>query len=603
MHSPPPQAPQSDNSVQRSAWYVAAMEHLVGVVQDLSRAHDHATIAAIVRDAARELTGADGASFVLREGDQCHYVDENAIAPLWKGHRFPMSACVSGWVMLNARPAVIEDIYSDPRVPVDAYRPTFVKSLAMVPIRRTAPIGAIGNYWATRHRPTEEEVAILQALADTTSVALRNADLYAKLQGQVRTLEEQRTHIREQRDALEVFTRALAHDLNEPVRAIRSYAEIIRQTNLSPEKSEQYFDYIQHAADRMAMLVDTVFLYTQLDDPARMAKQRFSMTDALKAAQVDLSALIGTRNAVVTADPLPEVHADPDQMTQLMKNLISNAVRHSDKPVSVRVHADETTDEWLFTVRDDGPGIEPEQLEKIFLPFKRLKANKECAGLGLAISRKVVALHGGRMWCESTFGHGAAFHVSLPKAAPWLSQTSEAAPDVSPSPAAAPKDTTPSLATVLLVDDSDDQLELTRLMLFDASGVQCHVLTARDGPEGLDIVASKLRADDRVDLILLDINMPRMDGFEFLERLRGDDALKDTAVVMCTVSSYEKDRERAQALGAVGYLVKPPSWEQLKTILAGIGELRLQADSDGPKLLRAAGAEMLRAGSAAVSAE
>ena len=590
MHSPAPQAPQANNTVTQSAWYVAAMEHLVGVVQELSRAHDHATIAAIVRDAARELTGADGATFVLRDGDQCHYVDENAITPLWKGRRFPMSACISGWAMLNARPALIEDIYSDPRIPMDAYRPTFVKSLAMVPIRRAAPIGAIGNYWATRHRPSEEEVAILQALADTTSVALRNADLYAELEGQVRTLDQQRTHIREQRDALEVFTRALAHDLKEPVRTIASYAEIIRQADLSPEKSGQYFAYIQHAADRMAMLVDTVFLYTQLDDPARMAKQRVAMTRALELAQQDLSPLIRARDAVVTADPLPDVHADPDHMIQLMKNLLSNAVRHSDEPVSVHVHADETTDEWLFSVRDNGPGIEPEQLEKIFLPFKRLKADRECAGLGLAICRKVVALHGGRMWCESTPGDGATFRFSLPKVAPWLPDATVAPAIVLPRPTDVAADTAPSLATVLLVDDSEDHLELTRLRVFDASGLKCNLLIARDGFEGLDVIRSRLRTDERVDLILLDINMPRMDGFEFLERLRGDDALKHIAVVMCTVSNYEKDRERARALGALGYLVKPPSWEDLKAILAGIKDLRLQQDGTAPSLLRAAGA-------------
>ncbi len=588
MQSPVPQTHQSGNAAARSAWYVAAMEHLVGVVQDLSQAHDHAAIAAIVRDAARELTGADGATFVLRDGDLCHYVDENAIAPLWKGRRFPMNACVSGWAMLNAQPALIEDIYSDPRIPVDAYRPTFVKSLAMVPIRRSAPIGAIGNYWATRHRPTEEEAAILQALADTTSVALRNADLYAELQGQVHTLEEQRTHIREQRDSLEVFTRALAHDLNEPVRSIQSYSEIIRQTDLPPEKREQYFKYIQRAAGRMGMLIDTVFIYTQLDDPARTAKRRVPMTQALKAAQDDLAPLIRERKATVTADPLPDVDADPDQMILLMKNLLSNAVRHSDKPVAVHVRADETADEWLFSMHDDGPGIEHAQQEKIFSPFKRLTANEECAGLGLAICRKVVGALGGRIWCESTPGDGATFHFGLPKAVVYAPATSDASAKI-PTATAASAGEAGSLATVLLVDDSEDHLELTRLTGFDAAGLKCNMLTAHDGLEGLDIVRTKMRAGNKVDLVLLDINMPRMDGFEVLEHMRADDALCGTAVVMCTVSDYEKDRERAQTLGAIGYLVKPLSWDRLKSVLSGVKKLRVREDRDGLSLLRAVG--------------
>src|SRR5258705_3687257 len=99
----------------------------------MSLAGDVATVQNIVRLAARQLTGADGATFVLRDGDRCFYADEDAIAPLWKGQRFPMSACISGWSMLNRRAAVIEDIYADARIPHDAYRPTFVHSLVIVP--------------------------------------------------------------------------------------------------------------------------------------------------------------------------------------------------------------------------------------------------------------------------------------------------------------------------------------------------------------------------------------------------------------------------------------------------------------------------------------
>ncbi len=163
------------------------------VVQQLSLARDLDTVMSIVRIAARELTGADGATFVLRQDDQCFYAEENAISPLWKGRRFPMGMCISGWVMLHREPALIEDIYKDPRIPVDAYRPTFVRSLAMVPIRTLNPIGAIGNYWAKRHRPTAEQVKLLQALADTTAVALENVRVYEELERRVndRTAELQ----------------------------------------------------------------------------------------------------------------------------------------------------------------------------------------------------------------------------------------------------------------------------------------------------------------------------------------------------------------------------------------------------------------------------
>jgi putative two-component system response regulator len=134
-----------------------------------------------VRTAARRLTGADGATFVLRDEDFCYYADEDAISPLWKGRRFPMSTCISGWTMLNRQPVAIPDIYRDDRIPHDAYRPTFVRSLAMVPIRRLDPVGAIGNYWADHHEPSDREINLLQALADSTAVALENVRILVEL--------------------------------------------------------------------------------------------------------------------------------------------------------------------------------------------------------------------------------------------------------------------------------------------------------------------------------------------------------------------------------------------------------------------------------------
>jgi GAF domain-containing protein len=163
-----------------SAWYVAAMERIVGVVQALSQVRTVNDVTAIVRIAARDLTGADGATFVLRDNGQCYYADENAIGPLWKGQRFPMEKCISGWVMNNSEAVFIEDIYKDPRVPQDVYSSTFVKSMLMVPIRHNDPLGAIGNYWALPHQVSLEEMRVLQILADTTALALENVELRTK---------------------------------------------------------------------------------------------------------------------------------------------------------------------------------------------------------------------------------------------------------------------------------------------------------------------------------------------------------------------------------------------------------------------------------------
>jgi GAF domain-containing protein len=131
----------------------------------------------IVRTEARRRTGAQGATFVLREEDCCFYADEDAIAPLWKGQRFPITSCVSGWAMLHDETTVVPDISVDDRIPIEAYLPTFVRSLAMVPVGSPTPVAAIGAYWSRRYQATPAELAALEELADRTASAIRRIGL------------------------------------------------------------------------------------------------------------------------------------------------------------------------------------------------------------------------------------------------------------------------------------------------------------------------------------------------------------------------------------------------------------------------------------------
>lgn len=558
----------AEQKSEQNAWYLSAMERLVSVVQQLSHARNIDTVTAIVRDAARNLTGSDGATFVLRDGHQCYYADENAIEPLWKGKRFPMSACVSGWVMNNAQAVIIEDIYSDPRVPVEAYRPTFVKSMAMVPVRRDVPIAAIGNYWASHRAPTEAEMAILQALADTVSVALENADLYKQLQNQVLTLRSQQVRISEQHSTLETFTRALSHDLKEPVRTMMAFTQMIREGHGEADKRDVYFQYIQNAADRMGMLIDAVFQYTQLDDPGQVTKVPCAMQTILHGVEENLAQLISERGASIVHGTLPEIEANPAHMLQILQNLIVNAIRHNDDKVTVQVQAEAQGRHWLFSVRDNGEGMASDHIEKIFLPFKRLKHREGHAGLGLAVCWKIVTSYGGRMWCESSPGQGATFFFTMPRNTPAEPIVQEDA----------------MLATVLIVDDRDADIELTREM-FRHNKLQCNMLVARDGDEAHSVLKKNEHRKDKVDLVLLDINMPGMDGFELLERIRKDTVLKDLPVVMCTGSVYEQDKRRAEALNAVGYVVKPPSLDKLQNAIERISTLTLHHEGNTKRLM------------------
>jgi two-component sensor histidine kinase len=147
-------------------------QSLVAIIRRLSVARTLDEVVDVVTHAARTLLRADGISFVLRDGDRCHYVEESAIAPLWKGQRFPMNACVSGWCMEQRRSVSIPDIYKDARIPKKAYRPTFVRSLAMAPVRQEEPIAALGAYWSTKRDIQPAELELLQTVANAASLAI-----------------------------------------------------------------------------------------------------------------------------------------------------------------------------------------------------------------------------------------------------------------------------------------------------------------------------------------------------------------------------------------------------------------------------------------------
>lgn len=154
---------------------------VIRAIEHLNAAETFGEIQHQIARAARSLVGADGVTFVLREGAMCHYVEENAIGPLWKGQRFPMTACISGWSMMNAAVAIAPDVYADPRIPVEAYEPTFVRSLIMTPVGQDPPVAAIGAYWSTKRSFETETVMLLEVLARAAASAIATVQLKTQL--------------------------------------------------------------------------------------------------------------------------------------------------------------------------------------------------------------------------------------------------------------------------------------------------------------------------------------------------------------------------------------------------------------------------------------
>jgi signal transduction histidine kinase len=398
------------------------MERLVTAIQELSLARDLASVMAVVRRAAREITGAAGATFVLRDGDKCYYADEDAIAPLWKGCRFPMETCISGWAMLNRQAAVIEDIYADPRVPADAYRPTFVKSLVMVPIRTIAPIGAIGNYWAERRLATAEEVRLLQALADSASVAMENVELYRDLENRVR---DRTAELETANRDLEAFSYTVSHDLRAPLRSVDGFAAALEEecAGQLDDTGRKHLSRVRFSAKLMSEMIDDILSLSRVSRQ-EVKDEEVSLTEVACGVLEDLRRAEPARKVeTVVADGLT-AWGDRGLLRVALQNLLENAWKYTSKTPAARIEfgrapatpgSDGGGKQEIFFVRDNGAGFDMAYAGKLFNPFQRLHSKQEFegSGVGLATVDRVIRRHGGRVWPEAAVGKGAVFYFTL----------------------------------------------------------------------------------------------------------------------------------------------------------------------------------------------
>ncbi|MDX8412015.1 MAG: ATP-binding protein, partial [Mariprofundaceae bacterium] len=182
------------------------------------------------------------------------------------------------------------------------------------------------------------------------------------------------------------------------------------------DEADDFIHFVVDGAKRMQLLINDLLTYTRVDSgPAELESVDFHIVliDALR----NLQATIEESGAVITQDSMPVVRANAAQMRQLFQNLIGNAIKfHDGRPPKVHIGAEHREGQWVFSVRDNGIGLEPEQAERIFLIFQRLHGRNQYSGsgIGLAICRKIVDLHHGRIWVESQPGKGATFRMGIP---------------------------------------------------------------------------------------------------------------------------------------------------------------------------------------------
>jgi len=219
---------------------------------------------------------------------------------------------------------------------------------------------------------------------------------------------------------LQQFAYVASHDLQEPLRMVASYTQLLekRYGDRLDQDAREFMDFIVDGATRMKQLIEDLLAYSRVGTRGKELRPVQSQA-ALDKALVNLRAAIESAGASIAQDALPEVNADDTQLVQLFQNLVGNAIkfRKKDEPPRIHVGAEDAGNEWRFCVADNGIGIEPQYFERIFMVFQRLHTRDEYAGtgIGLAICKKVVDRHGGRIWVESARGKGSKFYFTLPK--------------------------------------------------------------------------------------------------------------------------------------------------------------------------------------------
>jgi two-component system, chemotaxis family, sensor kinase Cph1 len=221
---------------------------------------------------------------------------------------------------------------------------------------------------------------------------------------------------------LQQFAYVASHDLQEPLRMMASFAQLLakRYKEQLDADANEFIDYIVDGAARMQRLINDLLSYSRVGSRGK----DFAPTDCaavLRTVCANLRAAIEESGAVVITDSLPTVMADETQLVQLFQNLLGNAIKfRGDKPVLICVGAERRGNDWLFQLRDNGIGIEPQYVERIFLIFQRLHSRSQYpgTGIGLAIAKKIVERHAGRIWVESKPGKGSTFYFILPAREP-----------------------------------------------------------------------------------------------------------------------------------------------------------------------------------------
>ncbi len=273
---------------------------------------------------------------------------------------------------------------------------------------------ALGLITVLSHQPLQDT----QLMAEILNIFAVRAAAELERQRAEAALQNQKQDLARSNAELQQFAYVASHDLQEPLRMITSYLELLerRYKGQLDAKADKFIAYAVDGATRMQALINDLLSYSRLGTQGK----EFESVDCAKiipSVLTNLQVAIAQSSAIITHDPLPQVDADRSQLTQLFQNLISNAIKfRRQDPPQIHIGVRYNDDKWLFSVQDNGIGIDTQYLERIFIIFQRLHSRTEYpgTGIGLAVCKKIIERHGGNLWVESELGRGSTFYFTLP---------------------------------------------------------------------------------------------------------------------------------------------------------------------------------------------
>ena len=413
------------------------------------------------------------------------------------------------------------------------------RSILIVPLLR--PNKIVGALVVRRRKPgefDEQVVHLMETFAAQSVLAIQNAKLFREIEEKGRELEAASRHKSQ-------FLANMSHELRTPLNSVLGFTELLVDGIYGelPDKAKTTVARVQANGRHLLGLINDVLDLSKIEaGQLTLALEDYSVGQIVRSTVTAVEPLArakGLALATTVAENLPIGRGDERRLTQVLLNLAGNAVKFTETG-AVDILADAVDGHFEITVRDTGPGIAPKDQALIFEEFQQVDNSstrqKGGTGLGLAISKRIVEMHGGTIDVESVLGSGSTFRMKIPIRVGGGREGRMS-------------------KRILMVEDTEDNRQIIRDLI---ATTDYELIEAADGAAGVAAAAA-----EKPDLILMDIQLPVIDGYEAARRIKADPALRHIPIIAVTSYALSGDEAKALAAGCDGYIAKPFSPRQL----------------------------------------